>query len=61
MKYILVVLMAFLGLINQAAAALPEGASTALATAQTDGVTMAGLVLGAIVAIFAIKLLRRGL
>ena len=46
---------------GSASAALPEGVTTALETAKTDGVQMAGIVLGVIIAIAAFKYLRRAL
>lgn len=42
-------------------AALPTGVTESISTAQTDAVTVGGLVLAAIVAIFAFKLMRRAL
>lgn len=42
-------------------AAVPAGVTTALETASTDGVTIAGVVLGVIVAIAAFKYIRRAL
>ena len=44
-----------------AMAAVPADVTTALETAQTDGVTVAGLVLGVIIAIAAFKYIRRAL
>lgn len=46
---------------GSAFAALPEGVETALSAAQTDGVAVAGLVLGVIIAIAAFKYIRRAL
>lgn len=46
---------------GSAFAALPEGVTTALETAKTDGVQMAGIVLGVIIAIAAFKYIRRAL
>ncbi|WP_312466922.1 major capsid protein [Stutzerimonas nitrititolerans] len=46
---------------GSASAALPEGVESALAAAQTDGVAVAGLVLGVIIAIAAFKYIRRAL
>lgn len=46
---------------GNAMAAVPAEVSTALGDAKTDGVTVASAVLVAIVAIFAFKLMRRGL
>lgn len=45
---------------SAANAALPEGVTDALTAAQADGVTFAGLVLVAIIAIWAFKLIRQG-
>ncbi|WP_310446130.1 major capsid protein [Thiobacillus sp.] len=42
-------------------AAVPAPVTTALADAQTDGVTIATSVFVAVVAMFAFKLMRRGL
>jgi len=47
--------------VQQAHAALPAGVTTALTDAQTDGVEIAGIVLGVIIAIAAFKYLRRAL
>jgi hypothetical protein len=41
--------------------AVPADVTTALATASTDGVTIAGVVLGVIVSIAAFKYIRRAL
>lgn len=46
---------------QQAHAALPTGVTTALTDAQADGVEIAGIVLGVIIAIVAFKYLRRAL
>lgn len=54
-----VVLSAPLALVTTAYAAVPQEVTTELATAKTDAVSVAGIVLGIIVAIFAIGLLRR--
>lgn len=48
-------------MVGQAHAALPAGVAAALGEAKTDGVEAAGLVLVAIIAIYAIKLIRRAL
>lgn len=42
-------------------AAVPAGVSTALTDATADGATVAGLVIAAIVAIFAFTLMRKAL
>lgn len=42
-------------------AALPEGVNTAITGAQTDGATVGGMILAAIIVIFAFKLIRRAL
>lgn len=47
--------------ITNAIAAVPVDVTTALSDAKTDGVTVATAVLVAVVAIFAFKLMRRGL
>ena len=46
---------------GHAFAALPAEVTTALQAAKTDGVEAAGLVLVAIIGIYAIKLIRRAL
>lgn len=47
--------------VQQAHAALPTGVTTALNDAQVDGVEVAGIVLGVIIAIAAFKYIRRAL
>ncbi|WP_341781141.1 major capsid protein [Ectopseudomonas mendocina] len=47
--------------VQQAHAALPEGVTVALEAAKTDGVEVAGIVLGVIIAIAAFKFIRRAL
>ena len=47
--------------VQQANAALPSGVSEALEAAKTDGVEVAGIVLGVIIAIAAFKFIRRAL
>ena len=44
-----------------ASAAVPVAVTTALTDLQADALTVAGIVLAAIVAVFAFKFLRRGL
>lgn len=44
-----------------AAAAVPEEVTQSLATAKTDSVTVAGVVLGIIVALFGFRMMRRSL
>lgn len=46
---------------GQAFAAVPTEVSTALGDAKTDGVAVAGLVLVAVIAMYAFKLMRRGI
>lgn len=46
---------------GNALAAVPAGVTTAIEDAGTDGATVAGAVLVAVVAIYAFKLMRRGL
>lgn len=46
---------------QQAHAALPAGVTDALSQAQLDGVEVAGIVLGVIIAIAAFKFIRRAL
>lgn len=48
-------------LVQQAHAALPAEAETSLTDAQVDGVKVAGIVLGIIIAIAAFKYIRRAL
>lgn len=47
--------------VQQAHAALPTGVTEALDAAKTDGVEVAGIVLGVIIAIAAFKFIRRAL
>lgn len=47
--------------VQQAYAALPAEAETALTDAQADGIKVAGIVLGIIIAIAAFKYIRRAL
>lgn len=47
--------------VQQAYAALPPAAETALTDAQADGIKVAGIVLGIIIAIAAFKYIRRAL
>lgn len=47
--------------VQQANAALPAGVNEALEAAKTDGVEVAGIVLGVIIAIAAFKFIRRAL
>lgn len=54
-------LVAATAFIGSAHAAVPASVTTALADAQTDGVTIATAVFVAIVAMYAFKLMRRGL
>lgn len=50
-----------LSFIGSAMAEVPTNVSTAITTAGTDAATMGGLVLVAIIGIYAIKFLRRAL
>jgi len=59
-KLVLMFGLALVGL-TSAYAAIPAGVQTALDTAETDGVAIAGIVLGVIVAIAAFKYIRRAL
>lgn len=54
-----VVAAAPLALAGQAWAEVPEGVKTDLATAKTDALSVAAIVLGIIASIFAINLIRR--
>lgn len=47
--------------VQSAMAAVPVAVTTALSDAQTDGVTVATAVFTAVVAMFAFKLMRKGL
>lgn len=47
--------------VSQAFAAVPAEVTTALGDAKTDGIAVAGLVLVAIIAMYAFKLMRRGI
>ena len=53
--------VALMTLSNSVFAAVPADVTTAITTAATDSATVATAVLVAIVGIFAIKLMRRGL
>lgn len=46
---------------GHALAAVPENVSTALTNLQADALTVAGIVLAAIVAVYAFKFIRKGL
>lgn len=46
---------------GNALAAVPEGVTTELGNLKTDALTVAGLVLGALIAVFAFKFMRKGL
>lgn len=61
MKKLYLVLPALAATTGSALAAVPASVTTALADAQTDGVTIATSVFVAIVAMYAFKLMRRGL
>lgn len=47
--------------VGTAHAAIPAGVSTALEDLSTDALTVAGIVLAAIVAVYAFKFIRKGL
>lgn len=47
--------------ISSAQAAVPANVTTALTDLQTDALTVAGVVLAAIVAVYAFKFIRKGL
>lgn len=53
--------VSFLGAMGAAHAAIPEGVTTALGALSTDALTVAGVVLAAIVAVYAFKFIRKGL
>lgn len=61
MKKTAAVLSVLIATTGSAFAAVPASVTTALADAQTDGVTIATAVFVAIVAMYAFKLMRRGL
>jgi hypothetical protein len=50
-----------LGAVTSAQAEVPAVVTTALANLQTDALTVAGVVLAAIVAVYAFKFIRKGL
>lgn len=52
---------AVMGATGAANAALPDGVTTALASLSTDALQVAGIVLAAIVAVYAFKFIRKGL
>lgn len=60
-KRVAVAVAATVGAIGSANAALPTGVTDALAAIGTDASTLATTVLLAVVAVFAIKFLRKGL
>lgn len=60
-KYAAVIVAAPLAVSTQVHAALPTNVSTALADLSSDAVEVAGIVLAAIVAVFAFKFIRKGL
>lgn len=49
------------GVMGSAMAAVPAEVNTALADLKTDALTVAGIVLAAIVAVYAFKFIRKGL
>ena len=49
------------GSIGSAFAAVPADVTTALTNLQTDALTVAGVILAAIVAVYAFKFIRKGL
>jgi len=61
MKKLSLVLSGLVATTGSAFAAVPASVTTALSDAQTDGVTIATAVFVAIVAMFAFKLMRKGL
>ncbi|UOO76753.1 major capsid protein [Neisseria sp. Dent CA1/247] len=54
-----IVVSAPLALATQAWAAVPEAVTTELATAKTDAISVGGVVLGIIVAIFGLMIIRK--
>lgn len=60
-KYFTRAVVGLVATTGTALAAVPMDVTTALSDAKTDGVTVATAVLVAVVAIFAFKLMRRGL
>ena len=50
-----------LGAVTSAQAEVPAVVTTALSNLQTDALTVAGVVLAAIVAVYAFKFIRKGL
>lgn len=61
MKKVTAIFTGVLATVGSAHAAIPAAVTTALADAQTDGVGIATVVFVAIVAMFAFKLMRKGL
>lgn len=61
MKKLSLVLSGLVATTGSAFAAVPASVTSALGDAQTDGVTIATAVFVAVVAMFAFKLMRRGL
>lgn len=59
--WVLGMLAMLLGAMQSAQAAVPADITTALADIKTDALTVAGVVLGAIIAVFAFKFLRKGI
>lgn len=59
LAYIIAPFVTLMGFINQAMAALPDGVSTAVSTAQADGIELGGMLLGLAVAVGVIFWLRR--
>lgn len=49
------------GIGGSALAAVPENVNTALTNLQADALTVAGIVLAAVVAVYAFKFIRKGL
>lgn len=61
LKKISGVLVGVVATTGSALAAVPTEVTTALGDAKTDGIAVAGLVLVAIIAMYAFKLMRRGI
>lgn len=52
---------ALIAMSGSASAAIPEAVTTALSALSADALTVAGIVLAAIVAVYAFKFIRKGL
>lgn len=60
-NYVVAAIVSGAAFAGSAYAAVPVEVSTALSDAKTDGMAVAGLVLVAVIAMYAFKLMRRGI